>query len=115
DDLRDPAGADGAATFTDREAEALFHGDRLDELHGHLGVVTGHDHLGALRQGDDPGDVRGTEVELRTVVGVEGVVTPTFVLAEDVDLGFEVGVRGDRAGLDSNLATSDLFTLGTTQ
>src|SRR5690606_13107252 len=32
DDLRDLAGADGAAALTNREAEALFHGDRLDQL-----------------------------------------------------------------------------------
>ena len=49
-------------------------GDGLDELDGHLGGVAGHDHLGALGEGDDTGDVRGTEVELRTVVRVEGVV-----------------------------------------
>src|SRR5699024_9031969 len=114
-DLRDPPRADGAATFTDREAEALFHGDRLDELHAHLGVVAGHDHLGALRQGDDPGNVRGAEVELRAVVRVEGIVAATFVLAQDVDLSVELRVRGDRAGLDSNLAASDLFALGPAQ
>src|SRR5690625_4507497 len=114
-DLRDPAGADGAATFTDREPEALFHGDRLDELHAHLGVVAGHNHLGALGQRDDAGDVRGAEVELRAVVGVERVVTPTLVFAQDVHLGFEVGVRGDGAGLDGNLAARNLFALGTAQ
>ena len=31
-DLGDPAGADGAATLTDREAQALVHGDGLDQL-----------------------------------------------------------------------------------
>src|SRR5690625_5384198 len=111
-DLRDPAGADGAATFTDREPEALFHGDRLDELHAHLGVVTGHNHLGALGQRDDAGDVRGAEVELRAVVGVERVVPPALVLAQDVYLGFEVGVRGDRTRLHRDLAAGDVFALG---
>src|SRR5829696_4686657 len=48
-DLDDPAGADGAATLTDGEPEALLHGDGLDQLHRHLGVVAGHDHLGARR------------------------------------------------------------------
>ena len=41
DDLGDAAGADGAATLTDGEAEALLHGDGLDELDGHLGGVAG--------------------------------------------------------------------------
>ena len=48
DDLGDRAGADGAATLTDGEAEALFDGDRLDQRDGHLRGVAGHDHLGAL-------------------------------------------------------------------
>src|SRR3954469_20690967 len=42
DDLGDDARADGAATLTDGEAQALVHGDRLDELDLHLHVVTGH-------------------------------------------------------------------------
>src|SRR5699024_7480312 len=71
DDLRDATGADGAATLADVELEALLHGDRLDELDLHVGVVTGHDHLGALRQRDDAGDVGRPEVELRTVAVVE--------------------------------------------
>src|SRR6478735_2985132 len=115
DDLGHRAGADGAATLTDREAEALFHGDRLDELDRHVGGVAGHDHLGALGQRDDAGDVGGTEVELRAVVRVERVVTPTRILGKDVRGSLEVRVRGDRAGLDDNLATLNVFTLRATQ
>src|ERR671912_2870903 len=48
DDLGDAAGADGAATLADREAEALLHGDGVDEVDVHEGVVTRHAHLGAL-------------------------------------------------------------------
>src|SRR5450759_2931940 len=69
-DLGDLARADGAATLADGETEALLHGDRLDQLNSHLGVVARHDHLGALGQRDDAGDVGGPEVELRTVVPV---------------------------------------------
>src|SRR5690606_6753249 len=112
EDLGDAAGAHGAATLTDGEAEALLHRDRLDEVHRHLGVVAGHDHLGALGQLDDAGDVRGAEVELRTVVRVERVVTPALVLVEDVDLGLELGVRGDGARLHDDLAALDLLALG---
>src|SRR5690625_5029386 len=112
EDLGDATGADGPTTLTDGEAEALLHRDRLDEADGHLGVVTGHDHLGALGQLDDTGDVRGAEVELRTVVRVERVVTPALVLVEDVDLGLELGVRGDGARLHDDLAALDLLALG---
>src|SRR3954464_11257601 len=68
DDLGDPAGADGTATLTDGEPQALLHGEGLAELPRHLGDVPGHDQLGARGQRDDAGDVRGPEVELRTVV-----------------------------------------------
>src|SRR5690242_9987634 len=61
DDADDAAGADGTATFTDREPQALVHGDRLAQLDGHLGVVTRHDHFRALGQGHRAGDVRGPE------------------------------------------------------
>src|SRR6185312_12025077 len=61
DDLGHRSGADRAATLADGEAEALLHGDGLDQLNRHVGGVAGHDHLGALGQGDDAGDVGGTE------------------------------------------------------
>src|SRR5690349_22250364 len=55
DDLDDPARAHGPAALADREQQALLHGDGLDQIDLHLGVVTGHDHLGALGQMDDAG------------------------------------------------------------
>ncbi|EGJ75317.1 putative elongation factor Tu [Streptomyces sp. Tu6071] len=110
-DLGDLAGADGPATLTDGELEALFHGDGLDELDAHLGVVARHDHLGALGEGHDAGHVRGAEVELRTVVVEEGGVTATLVLRQDVRLRLEGGVRRDRARLDDDLAALDVLAL----
>src|SRR3954447_16653488 len=110
-DLDDPARADGAAAFADGEAQTLLHGDGLDQLHLHLGVVTGHDHLGALGKGHHAGDVGGAEVELRTVVVEERRVPATLVLAQDVYLGVEGGVRCRRTGLDDDLAALDLFAL----
>src|SRR5215212_9881952 len=86
-DLRDDAGADGATALANREAEALVHGDRLDQLHRHLRVVPRHDHLLALRQRDLAGDVGGAEVELRPVLGEERRVAASLLLAEDIDLG----------------------------
>src|SRR4051794_29463210 len=110
-DLGDPARANGAAAFADGEAQPLLHGDGLDQLDLHLGVVTGHDHLGPLGEGHDAGHVGGAEVELRAVVVEERRMPATLVLAQDVDLGLEVGVRRRRAGLDDDLATLDLFAL----
>src|SRR3954451_20257979 len=83
-DLGDPAGADGAATLADREPETLLHGDRLESLAPHLGVVTGHHHRGALGQAHDTGHVRGAEVELRPVVVEERRVTAALLLGENV-------------------------------
>ncbi len=62
-------------------------------------VVAGHDHLGAGREFHDARHVGRAEVELRTVVGEERRVTAAFILVEDVDLGFELLVRLDRAWL----------------
>lgn len=83
---------------------------RLDR---HLGVVTGHDHLGALGQRDDAGDVRGAEVELRAVVVVERRVTAALVLGQDDDVGLEVRVRGDGTRLHDDLAALDVLALDT--
>src|ERR1039457_1269871 len=84
EDGRDPAGTDGPAAFPDREPQALFHRDRLDQLDLHLGVVTRQHHLGALGQLHDAGHVRGAEVELRPVVVEERRVPPALVLGQDV-------------------------------
>ena len=51
-DAGDGAGADRAATLADGEALADFERDRGDQLDAHLDVVTGHDHLGPVGQGD---------------------------------------------------------------
>src|SRR6478609_7622982 len=114
-DLDDAAGADRAATLTDGEPEALLHGDGLDQLNRHLGVVAGHDHLGAGGQGHHAGHVRRPEVELGTVVVEERRVTATLVLREDVDRTLEVGVRGDRTGLHHDLAALDVLALDAAQ
>ena len=54
------------------------------------------------------GDVGGAEVELWTVVREEWRVTAAFILGQYVDLGLELGVWGDAAGLGKHLATLDL-------
>src|SRR5580704_13823305 len=115
DDLGNPAGTDRVAALPDREQEAFLHRDGLDQLDPHLGVVTGHDHLGALGEVNHPGDVRGAEVELRPVVVEEGGVPPALVLGQDVDLGLELGVRRVGAGLDDDLAALDVLALDAAQ
>src|SRR6201995_540834 len=109
--LRAPAGADGAAALADRELEALFHGDGLDELDRHVGTVTRHHHLRALRQRDHAGHVGGTEVELRAVVVEERRVAAALLLGQDVDLALELGVRGVGARLDDDLAALNILAL----
>ena len=115
EDLGDAAGADRAATLADGEAQALLHGDGLDQLNAHVGGVAGHDHVLAVRQGDNTGHVRRTEVELRPVVVEERRVTAALVLGQDVDRALEVGVRRDRARLAADLAALDVLALDATQ
>src|SRR6476620_11008219 len=114
-DLRHDASADGLAAFADGKAQAFFHGDRVDQLHGDRHVVAWHHHLFAFWQLDRTGHVRRAEVELGTVVVEEWRVAAAFVLGENVDLAGEVGVRLDGAGLAQHLAALDVFTLGAAQ
>src|SRR2546423_3561798 len=79
-DLRDAAGADGASTLADGEAQAVFHRDRGAELDRHLDVVARHHHLDALGKGRLAGHVGGAEVELGLVAGEERGVAPTLLL-----------------------------------
>ena len=87
------------------------HGDRLDQLDLHLDVVARHDHLRALGQVGDAGHVGRAEVELRPVAREERRVAAALFLLEDVDLGLELGVRGDRARLAEHLPALDLLAL----
>ena len=113
--MRDGAGADGPATLADGEALADLEGDRGDQLDGHLDVVAGHDHLGPVGQADRAGDVGGAQVELRPVAVVERGVPAALLLGQDVDLGVELGVRLDRAGLGQDLAALDVLALDAAQ
>src|SRR5699024_9932776 len=106
---------DRAGTVAYGVLEALLRRDRLDEVDVHLGVVTGHDHLGAFRQRHDAGDIGGAEVELRTVVVEERRVAAALLLGQDDNLALELTVRGGRTRLDDDLTTLDVLALGTTQ
>src|SRR3954452_20977675 len=115
DDFGDDARPDRATALADGEAEALVHGDRLDELDLHLDVVARHHHLRALGQVGDAGHVGRAEVELGPIAGEERRVAAALLLLEDVDLGLELGVRGDRPGLAEHLAALDVLALGAAQ
>src|SRR5690606_4657037 len=104
-----------AAAFTDGETQTIVHRNRVDQGDNHLDVVSGHDHFNALWQLTRASHVRGTEVELWTVGCEELRVTASFVLARDVHLSFELGVRSDRSRLGQYLTTLHVLTLGATQ
>src|SRR3989338_4778696 len=107
--------ADSATTLADRETQAFFHRDRVDQADGDADIVARHDHFGARRQFDRAGHIGGAEVELRTVALEERSVATAFILAQHVDLGSELGVRGDGAGLGQYLAAFDVLALGAAQ
>src|SRR3954463_15212643 len=112
DDLGHHPRADGAAALANGEAQALVHGDRLDQLDVHLHVVARHDHLRALGQGGDAGHVSRAEVELRAVAVEERRVAAALLLLQAVDLRLELGVGRDRARLSEKLAALGLLTPG---
>src|SRR4051794_26430562 len=112
DDFGDHARTHRAAALADGEAQAGVHGDRLDQLDRHLNVVARHDHLRALGQVGHAGDVGRAEVELRPVAREERRVAAALLLLQDVDLGLELGVRGDRLRLAQHLAALDVLALG---
>src|SRR5690606_35230662 len=115
DDLGHDTGAHCAAAFTDRKAKTFFHRNRRNQRHHHLHVVARHYHLDTFRQLTGAGDVRGAEVELRTVAFEEWRVTATFVFAQHVHFGFKLGVRLDGARLAQHLSTLNVVALGTAQ
>src|SRR5918998_717260 len=115
DNLGDHSRSDGAAALADGEAQALVHGDRLDQLDRHLHVVAWHDHLRALREVGDAGHVGRAEVELRSVAVEERRVTAALLFLEAVDLRLELRVRGDRARLAQDLTALDVLALDSAQ
>ena len=103
------------ATFTNREAQTFFHRDRVDQLHCDRDVVAWHHHFFILRQLDRTSHVRGTEVELWTVVVEEWCVTAAFVFRQDVDFACEIGVWFDVTWFCQYLYTMDVLWLATAQ
>src|SRR6266478_8123475 len=109
DDLGYRAGADGVAAFADGEAQTLLQRYRRDQRHFAAYVVAGHHHFHALRQLHVAGDVRGAEIELRTIAGEKRRVPPAFFLGQHVRFGIELRVRRDRARFANDLPALDIF------
>src|SRR6266568_3307325 len=98
-DFGGDAGADGAAAFADREAQAFFHRDRRDQLDRHLGVVPRHHHLHPRRQLHRPRHVRRPQVKLRPIALEKRRVPPPLLLRQHVHLSVKRRVRRDRPRL----------------
>ena len=109
------AGTNSTAAFTDSEAETLFNSDRGNQLNIHGDVIARHAHLSAFRQGDNTGNVSGSEIELRTIVVEERSMTAALFFFQDVNLPFEFGVRIDGTGFAENLPTLNFISLNTTK
>src|SRR3954469_22658112 len=107
----DDTRADGSPALSNGEPEALVHGDRLNQLDFHLGILTRRHELAAVGELDDAGDVGRAEVELRPIAGDERRVTATLLLLQAVDLRLVLRMRRDRAGLAEHLPALDLLAL----
>ena len=84
-------------------------------MDSHGDIIAGHGHFYALGEGDSAGDVGSTDVELGTIAGEEGRMPAALIAAEDVDLGFEEGVRGDGLRSGEDLAALDIISFDTAQ
>src|SRR5699024_927070 len=78
-------------------------------------VITRQDHLFIGRQLNRTRYVRCTEVKLRTVALEKRRMTSTFFFGKNVNLGCEIRVRLNAAGLSQYLTTLNIFATRTTQ
>src|SRR5690349_6524650 len=114
-DFSDYTGADGLATFADREAATDVHGNRLVQTHEHDRVVAWQNHFLFRRQFDFAGDVGCLEEELWLVASEKRSVPAAFFFAQDVNLTFEIQPRTDRSRSRDHLAALDLVGLDASQ
>src|SRR5699024_126448 len=87
----------------------------MDQLDGHLYVVTRHAHFCTFRQRDNACYVSCTEVELRTVVVEERSMTSTLVLCQNVNLSCEFCMAVYSTRFSKNLSSFDFSSLNTTK
>jgi hypothetical protein len=115
DDRSYTSGSYGVAALTNSEGKSLLHSDRMDQLDGHLDVITRHAHLSAFRKSDNTGNIGCSEIELRTIVIEERGMTAALILCQNVNLSGELCVAGNGAGLCDNLSLLDIGTVDTTK
>src|SRR5580704_10064175 len=108
-DLADGPRAYGVSAFADREAQALLHRHRCDQLDHQAHVVSRHYHFCRRRQLRHPRHVRRAEIKLRTISFEEGRVPSAFFLRQNVNFGFEPSVRSDRSALRQHHAALHIF------
>ena len=84
-DLGDLTRTYGAAALTDGETQTLVASYGSEQLNLDLNVVAGHYHLYALGESDLTGNIECADVELGTVVVVEGGVTAAFFFLQDIN------------------------------
>ena len=84
-------------------------------MDSHGDIIAGHGHFDAVGEGDRAGDVGSTDVELGTIAGEEGSMPAALIAAEDIDLGFEEGVRGDGLRSGEDLAALDIISFDAAQ
>src|SRR5258705_9975997 len=113
--LRNYSRSDRLAALADSKPDAFVHGDRLRQFDRNPRVVTRHAHFCAAQQIRRAGNVRRAEVKLRPVSAEKRRMAATFLFAQDVNLGFELRVRRDRAWLRQHLPALNFFALHTTQ
>ena len=111
DDLSDGTSPDGPAALANRKAEASANGVRVVKIDGDVAVVTRHDHLDIVVEGDGARDISSAHEELGSVVGLEWLVPAALLLAEDVYLGLELFVRLDGARRGKKHAARDIVAL----
>ncbi|CAB4918035.1 unannotated protein [freshwater metagenome] len=87
----------------------------MDEFNSHLGVITRDTHFRARRKRDLTSHIGRTEIELRTVVREERLMTAAFFLGQNIGLSFELGMRSDRTRLSEHLTTLNFFLLRSTK
>ena len=78
-------------------------------------MVTGHYHFYTFGESDFTGYVERTDVELRTVVVVEGSVTAAFFLLQDVDRSLELAVGFNNARVADYHTALDVLLVDTTE
>ncbi len=106
---------DCTTTFADSETEVHVQCDFREQLNVDFYVITRHAHFNAFRKGDGTGNVRCTEVELRTIVVAKRSVTTTFFFLQNVNRSFEVFVRMNGTRFCDNHTTTDFIFVDTTE